>query len=465
MVFMEKPNKRLGIMHTLKKIMVYFDNRYDRLQKEEIVLGLDKGLDTYFYKNPNFDWKQMREIRLGLEKGLEVSVYAKEEFNVEQMEEIRLGQEKKLDVSFYSKPEFDWKQMREIKLGLDKNLDVSTFAKSSLDIEQMEEIKLGLEKGLDVSFYNKNDFNWKQMREIRLGLERGLDVSSYSKDHLSVEQMEKIRVKLEKQSPVINQISIDRKNENNRGLEDSQIRGKENSQGNEETQQKSKAASKRLSKANDEVVDGGQTAGKADKGMKNSERDIENKNKEEDFSFSRYDANVVLPMIRKAPSTKQLQKLFQQRYRSEEEANKQSHIFEGRIRKLTDRGYLEEKDGTYSITEKGAQAAKEVDRSFKFTSYDANVVFGYIQSADGALSLGKLYGKLEEKYSDPEEVEKQFTYLKNRLEKNLQCGYVLKDEKGAYSISEIGEMKAEEIAAIGEEVSISIDRDIEEMEF
>ncbi|QUH20401.1 hypothetical protein [Alkaliphilus sp. B6464] len=441
---MEKPNKGLGIMHTLKKIMVYFDNRYDRLQKEEIILGLDKGLDTYFYKNPNFDWKQMREIRLGLEKGLEVSVYAKEEFNVEQMEEIRLGQEKNLDVSFYSKPEFDWKQMREIKLGLNKELDVSTFAKSSLDIEQMEEIRIGLEKGLDISFYNKNDFNWKQMREIRLGLERGIDVSNYSKDHLSVDQMEKIRVKLEKQTPRMNQISMNNRNENNRAQ---QVKDKESSQEKKATEQERKNGSKEASKTNSESAEGVKTTGES---IKNSERDIENKNKEKPFKFSRYDANVVFPMIKRAPSTEQFQKLFEQRYRNEEEGNRQSEILQGRVRKLVEHGYLEEKDGTYDITEKGAQAAKEIDRSFEFTSYDANVVFGFIKSADGALSLGKLYSQLEEKYSDPAEVEKQFTYLKNRLEKNLNSGYVLRDEKGAYSITEIGAMKAEQVLSRGE---------------
>ncbi|MBU5676828.1 hypothetical protein KQI88_10395 [Alkaliphilus sp. MSJ-5] len=453
---MEKANKKLGIVSIIKRIMLYVDNKYDRLQKEEIILGLDKGLDTYFYKNRNFDWKQMREIRLGLEKGLDVSVYAKEEFNVEQMEEIRLGQEKNLDVSFYSKPEFDWRQMREIKLGLDRGLDVSTFTKPDLNIEQMEEVRLGLEKGIDVSFYNKSEFDWKQMREIRIGLERGLDVSTYAKDNLSVEQMEKMRVKQEKQNPIVNQLNVNKRDESKKELENKQAsraEEKSKSKSNEEPRLEKKSKSKQESKSDQEDVD------------EKKRGDIENKNEEEDFSFSRYDANVILPIVKRSPSKEQIEKLLKQRYKNEKEAVKQSNIFQGRIRKLINRGYMEERNGKYSITVKGAKAAKEIDKKFEFTPYDANVVFGHIEAANGLLTLGNLYSQLEEEYSKPEDVEKQFVYLKNRLENNFKCGYVLKNDKGAYSISEIGEMKAEEVTERAEEFAASIDESIEELEF
>lgn len=423
MICVEKSKRRASLFETIKRIILYFDSRYDRLQKDEIVLGEDKGLDTYFYKNHDFDWKQMREIRLGLEKGLDVSAYAKKEFNVEQMEEIRIGLEKGLDVSFYSKSNFDWKQMREIRLGLDKGLDVSAYAKHELNIEQMEEIKLGLEKGLDVSFYNKPGFDWRRMREIRLGLERGLDVSTYAKEQFSVEKMEKMRIKQQDEKPMI--------------------------EFNKEPREKQVPKSKQETKQQKEKGE--------EKNKENREKDIEEE-AQEDFKFSRYDANVVIPTVMKFPSREQLEKLFQQRYKDTKEADKQSSIFLGRLKKLINNNYIEEQNDKYKVTVKGAKAAKEMDKTFEFTNYDASVVFGHIKAANGLLSLGNLYSQLEEKYAKPEEVEEQFNYLKNRLENNLKCGYILKNDKGAYSISEIGAMKAEEVSKT---IEVSIEEELE----
>ncbi|WIV11119.1 hypothetical protein [Proteiniborus sp. MB09-C3] len=424
---MEKLKRKASLFETIKRIVFYFDNRYDRLQKDEIVLGEDKGLDTYFYKNHDFDWKQMREIRLGLEKGLDVSAYAKGEFNVEQMEEIRIGLEKGLDVSFYSKHNFDWKQMREIRLGLGKELDVSTFAKNELNIEQMEEIKLGLEKGLDVSFYNKPGFDWRRMREIRLGLERGLDVSTYAKEQFSVEKMEKMRIKQQVEKPMIEVKKEPTEKQAPKSKQEEKLKQEKTEESNEESNE-------------------------------NNEKDRKKEKVQEEFKFSRYDANVIIPTVRKFSSREQLEKLFQQRYKDSKEADKQSNIFLGRLKKLVNNDYIEEQNDKYKVTVKGAKAAKEMDKTFEFTPYDSNVVFGHIKAANGLLSLGNLYSQLEEKYAKPEDVEEQFKYLKNRLESNFKCGYVLKNDKGAYSISEIGAMKAEEASKT---IEVSIEEELE----
>ena len=40
------------------------------------------------------------------------------QFNKLQQEEIRLGLEENIDVSIYAKPEFDWTKMRKIRLKL-----------------------------------------------------------------------------------------------------------------------------------------------------------------------------------------------------------------------------------------------------------------------------------------------------------------------------------------------------------
>lgn len=417
--------EKKSFVEIIKRVLLYFDNKYDMLQKDEIIQGDNKNLDTSYYKRTDFHWEQMREVRLGLEKGLDVSSYAKKEFNIEQMEEIRLGLEKELDVSYYNKPNFHWKQMREIRLGLDKGLDVSAYAKEELSIEQMEEIKLGLEKGLDVSYYNKPNFTWEQMREIRIGLQRGLDVSTYAKESLSIEQMEKMRIKLQKENPTVNIINK---------VEKTPIKKKESEVKKEQINNKQVSV----------------------EGVEDKEN-----TKDKDFKFSRYDANVIFPVVKRTQTKEGIEERLSQIYHDKNEASRQINIFKGRINKLVSHGYMEEHNGKYDITMKGAKAAKEVNTEFEFTSYDANEVFGYINNANGFLSLDNLRNQLEKKYTNYEDVEKQFTYIKNRLENNFDCGYVTKNDKGAYSISEIGAMKAEEINS-----SLEVHQEIqEEIEF
>ena len=55
-------------------------------------LNADNLIKTEIYKQ--FNKLQQEEIRLGLEKGLDVSVYAKKEFDDFQMKQIRYGLEK-----------------------------------------------------------------------------------------------------------------------------------------------------------------------------------------------------------------------------------------------------------------------------------------------------------------------------------------------------------------------------------
>lgn len=402
--------KRKGFIDIIKRVLLYLSRKYDVMQKNEIIKGENKGLDISPYQNSNFDWKQMREIRLGLEKDLDITTYAKPEFSVDQMEEIRLGLEKRLDVSYYNKPEFDWKQMREIRNGLEKGLDVSTYAKSELDIDQMEEIKIGLEKGLDVSYYNKSSFNWEQMRQIRIGLERNIDITVYAKPEINFEEMEVMRNKAQENNLYNRQ--TDKINNNSIQVQ-------------KELQETEKSKEIKNSQGAKSII------------------------KSKDFIFSKYDANVIFPVIKRTPTIEAIQERILQRYRNEKEALEQIKIFKGRIEKLVQHGYLKNLNGKYEITPKGENAVKEVNTAFEFTSYDATVVFGYINKANGYLTLDNLMEQLNNQYST-EYAEKQFEYVKRRLEDNFSNGYLVKNDNGAYSISELGAMKAEEITSSSE---------------
>ena len=72
---------------------------FDKWQKEQIKLGVEKGLDVSWYAKPEFEHYQMREIREGLEDGLDVSIYSKNYLDWEQMQQIKKGLKEKLDVN------------------------------------------------------------------------------------------------------------------------------------------------------------------------------------------------------------------------------------------------------------------------------------------------------------------------------------------------------------------------------
>ena len=81
------------------------------MKKEYKNLNPDNLIKSEAYSK--FVDKEKEEILKGLQAGLDVSIYAKKEFDYLQMEEIREGLEKGLDVSIYAKPEFDYDQMVE----------------------------------------------------------------------------------------------------------------------------------------------------------------------------------------------------------------------------------------------------------------------------------------------------------------------------------------------------------------
>ena len=81
------------------------------MKKEYKNLNPENLINSEAYSN--FTDKEKEEILKGLQVGLDVSIYAKKEFDYLQMEEIREGLEKGLDVSIYAKPEFDYDQMVE----------------------------------------------------------------------------------------------------------------------------------------------------------------------------------------------------------------------------------------------------------------------------------------------------------------------------------------------------------------
>ena len=114
---MEKIYNNLSIENLIK---TEWFNQFDEEQKEEIIKGLNKGLDIFWY--------------------------AKKDFNYEQMYKIREGLSKKLDVSIYAKPEYSWGQMNIILQGLEANVNISLLADPDIDEYYMTQIFYNLIK-------------------------------------------------------------------------------------------------------------------------------------------------------------------------------------------------------------------------------------------------------------------------------------------------------------------------------
>ncbi|SHJ36298.1 winged helix-turn-helix domain-containing protein [Lutispora thermophila] len=165
------------------------------------------------------------------------------------------------------------------------------------------------------------------------------------------------------------------------------------------------------------------------------------KAKRERFKFGKFDANVLLPAIEDRTDDEFKENLYS-KYSDTDKADTEYEMQNKRIDKLLEKGYIEKVDGRYRITDKGKEAAREVNKEFEFTSYDVNVVFDYINRNNGQLSLEMLKEELEKDYKTKEEIDKQYKYLQKRIKSNLENGYLAKNSEGNYVITDKGKRAA-----------------------
>ena len=146
-----------------------------------------------------------------------------------------------------------------------------------------------------------------------------------------------------------------------------------------------------------------------------------------DFVFKKYDANVILKEFRDNKlNLEQLSNRFEKRYKSPEDMKRQLEIYVKRLDKLVENDYVQLVDDEYIITDKGIKAASNFS-GFMFSTYDANVVMGYIERSKGLLSMDNLREFLNADLSDPEYIDAQLKYLEKRLGLNVESGYLAFD--------------------------------------
>lgn len=128
-------------------------------------------------------------------------------------------------------------------------------------------------------------------------------------------------------------------------------------------------------------------------------------------------------------------------------SNKEFKMMERRIEKLIEHGYIVKgENDSLMLTNKFNNEKNEVlNKEFVLTKYDTSVVFKYIEKSNNKLSLENLKKYIYEEYKDEKEAKRQFIYIKKRITKNIEKGYLEKNEKNEITITDYGKKEEEKI--------------------
>jgi DNA-binding PadR family transcriptional regulator len=169
---------------------------------------------------------------------------------------------------------------------------------------------------------------------------------------------------------------------------------------------------------------------------------LENTKEKKPFQFGKYDANHLFKEYFENGKLKldDLIKKLDTKFSDPEEANKEYEMITKRLDKNCDHEYVsyDEETKTYVITDKGFTEAEIIAKAFLFSSYDVNVLFEYIDKGENGLDMPELKELLKEEYKQQSDLEKQYSYLQGRFDKNVDNGYMNKSDEGKYTISEKG---------------------------
>lgn len=146
-------------------------------QKEEILRGIDLGVDVTKYAFPFVKPLQMKVLCEMLRYDFDISQLNLQQLNVAQLNAIMRGIIDKVDVSIYCDPQFHASQMEFLEHCLANGEDVSQFADHRYDKEQMIVIRGGVVSGDDISKYADPSYSAELMSKIREQIRRDKEMS------------------------------------------------------------------------------------------------------------------------------------------------------------------------------------------------------------------------------------------------------------------------------------------------
>lgn len=142
-------------------------NIFTTWQKEEILRGIDLGVDITKYAFPFVKPLQMKVLCEMLRYNFDISQLDLRQLHIAQLNAIMRGIIDGVDVSIYYDPLFYASQMEFLEKCLANGEDVSKFADHRYNKEQMIEIRNGLRNGEDIDKYADPAYSEYTMRIIR----------------------------------------------------------------------------------------------------------------------------------------------------------------------------------------------------------------------------------------------------------------------------------------------------------
>lgn len=142
-------------------------NIFTTWQKEEILRGIDLGVDITKYAFPFVRPLQMKVLCEMLRYNFDISQLDLRQLNIAQLNAIMRGIIDGVDVSIYYDAKFHASQMEFLEKCLVNGEDVSAFADPQYNKEQMIEIRDGIIAGTDISKYADPSYSEELMRIIR----------------------------------------------------------------------------------------------------------------------------------------------------------------------------------------------------------------------------------------------------------------------------------------------------------
>ena len=142
-------------------------NIFTTWQKEEILRGIDLGVDITKYAFPFVRPLQMKVLCEMLRYNFDISQLDLRQLNIAQLNAIMRGIIDGVDVSIYYDAKFHASQMEFLEKCLVNGEDVSAFADPQYNKEQMIEIRDGIIAGTDISKYADPSYSEELMHIIR----------------------------------------------------------------------------------------------------------------------------------------------------------------------------------------------------------------------------------------------------------------------------------------------------------
>lgn len=114
-------------------------------------------------------------------------------YDVYQIEEIMTGLQEGLDVSVYCNPQYHFLTMQAYRFALMANVDVDWLKSKQFRMIQILMIAECTKAGLERKYFDPELFNKSQLVEIILGVREKIDVTKYAKVNYSNVKMRFIR--------------------------------------------------------------------------------------------------------------------------------------------------------------------------------------------------------------------------------------------------------------------------------